>query len=162
MVVRRSGGTRRGGPVMRVIAGAALVAALFLLWTTTAVADDDVVGRTTLDGVFTEEQAEGARSTYARECAVCHGNNLGGTANAPALRGFAFEFFWNGRTLAEMVTYTQSTMPLTSPGSLTQSNVVNLVALILLENGFEAGDEALPADLEVLESITFVEPEDEE
>ena len=162
MVVRRSGGTRGRGPAMRVIAGAALVAASLLLVTTNAFAGDDVNGRTTLDGVFTEEQAEGARSLFARECAVCHGNNLGGTASAPALRGFAFEFFWNGKTLAELVTYTQSTMPLNSPGTLTESNVVNLVALILLENGFTAGEVALPVEMEVLQSITFVEPEGEE
>lgn len=143
-----------------VVLGVAL--SMFLVAASSAKEDTGAAGVTTRDGVFTQEQAEGARSVYMRECAACHGNNLGGTANAPALRGFAFEFYWNGRTLGELVTYMQSTMPLTAPGSLSRGQVVNLVALILQENGFESGDEPLPSDAEILESITFIEPEVQE
>jgi len=114
---------------------------------------------TTRDGVFTTEQAEAARSLYQRECADCHGNNLGGTANAPSLIGFAFQAYWNGRTLAELYTYTKTMMPLTAPGSLTAAQVTNLLALMLHENGFEPGEEPLPADLELLAEIFYQEPE---
>jgi alcohol dehydrogenase (cytochrome c) len=124
-----------------------------------AVAEEEAVVVTTRDGVYTTEQAESARSLYQRECADCHGNNLGGTANAPSLLGFAFQSYWNGRTMGELFTYTKTMMPLTAPGSLSGAQVTNLLALILLENGFEAGEEPLPVELELLEAIVYAEPE---
>jgi S-disulfanyl-L-cysteine oxidoreductase SoxD len=110
-------------------------------------------GRTAMDGVYTTEQVESVRATYASQCASCHGAELGGSGNAPPLAGLGFLFFWQDRDLGALFTYTKENMPQGSPGTLTDAQYAALTALMLEANGFPAGDEALPADVDVLEGI---------
>jgi cytochrome c553 len=144
---------RRNSPLVALIIGVVCVLSL----APSALGETSM--RTTNDGVFTIEQADSARSLYAAQCAQCHGRDLGGGANQPGLRGFAFEYYWTDKSLAVLFGYMKATMPQGSPGSLTDSNYAALVALILAENGFEPGDEPLPADMAVLSTITLVAPE---
>ena len=50
--------------------------------------------RTTLDGVFTQEQADRGGEAYRRSCARCHQEDLNGTGGAPALRTTTFTENW--------------------------------------------------------------------
>lgn len=109
----------------------------------------------TLDGVFTAEQVEGIGSTFSRECASCHGPELGGSGMAPPLKGLPFMFFWEGKTVAELYTYTHDNMPLGNAGSLSDQAYADLIALILSSNGFPAGETALEPDVEALAQITI-------
>lgn len=116
-------------------------------------------GRTATDAVYSQEQVESVRAAYASQCASCHGAELGGGGNAPPLAGLAFTFFWKDRDLGALFTYTKENMPQGSPGSLTDSQYVAMVALILEANGFPAGPDPLPADVDVLTGIIVGEPE---
>lgn len=109
----------------------------------------------TLDGVFTADQVEGISSTYSRECASCHGNDLGGSGMAPPLKGLPFMFFWEGKTVAELFTFVHDNMPLGNPGSLSDKQYADLIGLILSSNGFPAGETALEPDVEALAEITI-------
>ena len=42
-------------------------------------------GKTTQDGVYSEDQAKRGEQTYAKACASCHGADLSGSGQAPAL-----------------------------------------------------------------------------
>lgn len=112
-------------------------------------------GRTAMDGVYSLEQVESVRAAYASQCASCHGAELGGGGSAPPLAGLAFTFFWKDRDLGELFTYTKENMPQGSPASLTDAQYADLLALILEANGFPAGTDPLPVDLEVLGNIVI-------
>ncbi len=112
-------------------------------------------GASTLDGVFTVEQVEGIASTYDRDCAACHGDELGGSASAPPLTGLPFMFFWEGKSLGELYAFVHENMPLGNPGSLSDQQYADLVALILSTNGFPAGESRLVADVEMLEQVVI-------
>lgn len=109
----------------------------------------------TLDGVYMAEQVEGIKSTFSRECASCHGPELGGSGMAPPLKGLPFMFFWQGKSVAELYTYTHDNMPLGNAGSLSDEAYADLIALILSSNGFPAGETALEPDLEALAEIAI-------
>jgi len=111
-------------------------------------------GTTTATPVYTQEQADAAKSTYARSCASCHGDKLQGSGNAPPLSGFAFTSYWNGKPISGLMEALQR-MPADSPGSLSEKQYADLLALILEYNESPAGDTELPSDMVALEAITL-------
>lgn len=116
-------------------------------------------GRTAMDGVYTLDQVGAVGAVYASQCASCHGADLGGGGSAPPLAGLAFTFFWKDRDLGALFTYTKENMPQGSPGSLTDAQYAGMVALILEANGFPAGTDPLPVDVDVLGNIVIGEVE---
>lgn len=121
---------------------------------TTVFAQDPAEGgTTTLDGVFTAEQAERADAVYQRDCAVCHGADLGGSGMAPPLAGIAFMFYWQDKPLSELFTYTRDNMPFGNGGSLPAQTYADIVALIMSANGFPAGEAELVADVDALAQV---------
>lgn len=114
--------------------------------------------RQAMDGVYTVDQAEGVVATYRTSCGGCHGNELGGSGNAPPLSGIGFTFFWKDRTVGELFEYTRANMPQGAPGTLSDGQYAGIVALILQANGFPAGEQPLPTDPEVLSAIRIGEP----
>jgi len=57
--------------------------------------------RSVWDGVFTEAQSDPGKALYARECASCHGDSLGGGESAPPLVGEGFLAKRNGLTVGD-------------------------------------------------------------
>jgi mono/diheme cytochrome c family protein len=106
------------------------------------------------DGVYTEAQAARGGPQYQEACAACHGPELQGQGIAPALVGEGFVSTWHGRSLEELFTRTQTTMPLDNPGTLTSGAVREIVAFLLQANKFPAGQAELPARSE-LKDITI-------
>lgn len=105
-----------------------------------------------------EEQLERAQAIYAQHCSSCHGSQPEqGSAAAPPLAGLPFMFFWEGKSVLELVEYTQETMPQTRPGSLTADQYLDLVALILAANEMPGGDAELSNDPEVLGGLLIVQ-----
>jgi mono/diheme cytochrome c family protein len=47
-------------------------------------------GKTTLDGVYTDAQASRGQKIYTESCSSCHGDDLSGGGQAPALTGKDF------------------------------------------------------------------------
>jgi mono/diheme cytochrome c family protein len=93
-------------------------------------------GRTVWDGVYTDEQAARATSTFSQVCSSCH--TLAGQGEGP-LTG---EKFWEGysqKTVGDLLTFVRTNMPDGNGGSLPASTYNDLVALILKSNGFPAG-----------------------
>lgn len=111
--------------------------------------------RSTWDGVFTETQADRGQALYDRQCFDCHGDDLEGDAEHPALAAGAFVYKWNGLTLGDLFERIHRDMPIDRRGTLTRQQAVDLVAFLLSFNKFPAGDKELPPDLAALRQIRF-------
>jgi mono/diheme cytochrome c family protein len=126
-------------------------------------ADDDPNGNDEADdGWFTEEQAEAGQEPYQQHCAQCHGDDLQGD---PPLVGD--DFLANYDTVWDLFQYTRDNMPQDDPGSLDDETYADIIAHILHQNDFPAGDEELPpdedalADMELDPDAADAEPTDE-
>src|SRR5690242_9337191 len=67
---------------------------------------------------YTAAQAEQGKAVYAKSCASCHGQTLGGSEFASALNGMTFSNNWGGKSAVELFTYINMKMPPASPGQL--------------------------------------------
>lgn len=135
----------------RKIGAAGLCAALVVLPASGLLAQ---APESTLDGVFTEEQAARGAEAYGASCSGCHGPELRATnSNAPDLRDFYFGINWIGKSVGEKFTRIQTTMPPGGARSLPAETYIDIVAHILAFNGMPAGDNELPADEAVLGGI---------
>ena len=119
----------------------------------TAVAADPEPDRSVLQGVYTEEQRRRGQGVYADACASCHAAALTGAEVVPALVGPDFLGRWTGATAGELFERIRSTMPQTSPGSLSPQQYADIVALIFNKNRFPAGRTPLPGDYAALRMI---------
>jgi mono/diheme cytochrome c family protein len=106
------------------------------------------------DGIYTAAQAERGRAVYARECAVCHADNMRGGPGSAAVAGIGFQYLWQGRTVGDLFGVMRATMPPGRQGVLSDRQYADILAAILETNGFPAGEgEELPADPAVLSEI---------
>ncbi|MFT3791107.1 MAG: c-type cytochrome [Rudaea sp.] len=95
--------------------------------------------------MFTAAQVNAGREEYKAHCAICHGAGLEGRVG-PTLKGPNFASEKNGFTVAKIFSYVSYQMPGGSPGSLAHDQYVKLMAFILSENGYPAGDQPLTFD----------------
>jgi mono/diheme cytochrome c family protein len=106
------------------------------------------------DGAFSADQALRGKSGFDGVCARCHGVALmGSEGNGPALKGGAFLAHWDKDTLGSLYTKIRDTMPLGTPGTLTDEVKLQILAYVLQQNGFPAGSADLPGDVNALEEI---------
>lgn len=92
------------------------------------------------DGIYTTEQAEGARAVYADQCAQCHGSTMRGTPGGPRIVGSSFRRNWEGQSVAAFYEYLSTNMPFGRGGQLGTAVYAELAALIFQENGFPPGE----------------------
>ena len=111
--------------------------------------------RSAWSGVFSTGQVERGRTLYNALCARCHGETLGGGENAPALVDERFFAIWAGRTVGDLVEYTRTTMPSDGPGRIPRRRCIDIAAYLLSANGFPAGDQELPTELDALSQIAI-------
>jgi cytochrome c len=97
------------------------------------------IGQTVPDKIYSQAQAKRGLATYDRRCATCHD---GGTMG-PELWGEHFLKDWASKDIAALYTRIQETMPEDDPGSLTQDEALGVVAFVLQQNEFPAGDRAI-------------------
>jgi alcohol dehydrogenase (cytochrome c) len=95
---------------------------------------------------YTSVQASSGQAAYARFCARCHGANLDDGEFGPPLRGKVFVGRWRGRSLAELDTLVEKTMPPDSPGSLSDRTYTELLAFLLAQAGVSASDVELSSE----------------
>jgi mono/diheme cytochrome c family protein len=107
------------------------------------------------DGVFTADQAAAGKTVFDGKCAACHGPDLAGGGEAPALAGTGFIGEWAGQAVGDLATRLHTTMPANDPGSLNYVDTAAVVAYILSVNQFPAGTTALPSDLGAMGSINI-------
>lgn len=102
-------------------------------------------GKTVNDGVYSEVQATRGAASFDTSCSGCHRPDLGG-ANGPALRGERFARIFAGKDLKTLYTKIATTMPRGAAASLGDAVYLDIVAYILRENGFPAGDGELATE----------------
>ena len=118
----------------------------------------EAAARSTAAGVYTSEQADRGRAAFDAKCQSCHGAALDGGTLAPALKGGEFLSGFQQKPLRRLYSRIISTMPPDDVGSLTESETLALVALVLRANGYPAGPEAL-ARADDLNAILVLPPE---
>ncbi len=94
-------------------------------------------------GAFTADQASNGGGVYSQNCAACHGINMEGSGDAPALVGGSFMLKWRPKMVSELFGEILQTMPANNPGSLSEAAALNATAYILQRNGAAAGQQAL-------------------
>jgi quinoprotein glucose dehydrogenase len=110
-------------------------------------------GKTVWDGVYTAEQAKRGAQLYAKQCASCHGDGLGGVESAPALTGPAFYANWEGETLDALYERMRVSMPQNAPGSLSRAQNADILAHILNVGGYPESATSLSDQPGALTSI---------
>jgi len=116
-------------------------------------ADTPEPNRSVLEGVYSEEQTKRGQGIYADACATCHGAALTGADVVPGLVGPDFLGKWTGATAGELFERIRTTMPQTSPGSLSPQQYADVLALIFNKNRFPAGRTPLDGDYAALRMI---------
>lgn len=112
--------------------------------------------KTVWDGVYTNEQALRGEAAYAVKCGQCHGGQMNGTGEAPALVGGEFISHYNELPLGDLFDRVRTTMPMDNPQSLDRDEYADILAFLLKANSFPAGDKALDRRSEVLAMISFI------
>jgi mono/diheme cytochrome c family protein len=131
------------------LAGWTLVLAL---WVIALIARDasaqdtqENAARSTRSGVYTNEQADRGRETYAGACQGCH--------TIASHSGTVFRSGWGGRLLSDLLSFLKERMPKNEPGSLTPGEYADVTAYLLRMNGMPAGSVELPDDVSALRKI---------
>ena len=96
----------------------------------------------TLDGVYTAEQAKRGKDVYFGNCRSCH--------SAATHTGATFAQWWQGKQLADLFLYVATKMPKNDPGSLAPEDAADVVAYLLQLNAMPTGKAELPPDPDVL------------
>ena len=91
---------------------------------------------------LSEQDVVAGEALYQTRCASCHLASLRGSGEAPALVGQEFVSAWGAQRVVDLLELTAASMPLTSPGSLSDDEYTAVLAFILRENGFDAGGPA--------------------
>ena len=89
--------------------------------------------RTTIDAVYSKQQAKSGERLYREHCLVCHDKKY----FRPVLE------VWSGQSVATLLQMMSATMPESEPGSLRGKEYVDILAYIFSLSKFPAGDEAL-------------------
>jgi mono/diheme cytochrome c family protein len=107
------------------------------------VASADTVKRpSTLDGLYTDEQASRGKDVYLNSCRSCH---------TPASHtGATFNQWWRGKPLSDLFAFVSTRMPKNDPGSLAPEDVADVMAYLLKMNAMPVGPNELPADVDSL------------
>jgi len=100
--------------------------------------------RSTMAGVYTQDQAEQGREVFGGLCRSCHTS----PAHTPE-----FKASWTGRPLSGLFEFVRDEMPKDNPGTLTAREIVLAVAYTLNALGMPPGDTELPADPAALARI---------
>ena len=93
-------------------------------------------------GLYSDPQTAAGEKLYADFCGKCHGADLAGIEQAPALAGSTFRQRWRGAPLERLFQRVES-MPPQQPRSLTPKQYVDILAFMLKANEFPAGRAAL-------------------
>ncbi|HEU4387290.1 MAG TPA: c-type cytochrome [Blastocatellia bacterium] len=109
--------------------------------------------RSVWDGVYTDEQSKRGKEIYIRECSKCHGPDLAGVDEAPALTGGAFLANWSGLTVGDLFERVRISMPPNKKGVLSRQQIVDVLSQVLSANGFPAGKTELDLKTEQLKQI---------
>jgi alcohol dehydrogenase (cytochrome c) len=133
--------------------------ARFLFSIAVALAALDITAAQQSAGVFNTAQAQSGLAIYNQSCSACHGVNLQGSGDSPALAGGTFMLKWGPKMVSELFGVTLQTMPPTNPGSLDEEAALSATAYILQRNGAQPGEQLLTsAEATLINSIAMGAP----
>jgi mono/diheme cytochrome c family protein len=112
----------------------------------------------TLEGVYTRDQAKRGAAEYSKACASCHLEDLSGQHTSPALAGDTFTLRFEGQSLADLFERVKTTMPQGAAGSLSDQVYADVIAYILQANRYRPGAQELASDVERLRTIILKRP----
>jgi len=113
--------------------------------------------QTSLDGVYNNSQAQRGARVYRNICSHCH---EGGEPDADPLFGPDFIDRWREAPLAFLHGFFSQNMPGDEPGTLKDSEYLDVLAFLLKENGYPAGSAALDAgQLAQIQLVTEAGPQ---
>jgi len=108
------------------------------------------------DGVFTTAQAERGKAALLQNgCNGCHGAELEG-ARGPTLKGESFLKTWENGSVNRLFIKIRDTMPPLNAEQVPPNTKVDIIAHLLLVNGFPAGSAELIADAGTLDGLQIV------
>lgn len=90
--------------------------------------------------LYTSAQAHKGLDPYEAKCAMCHGANMEGESG-PTLLGPTFTSHYE--TLGDLMQFIVQNMPMDNPGSLSHEQYADILAYILLKNGWPSGSRDL-------------------
>lgn len=96
--------------------------------------------RAQTDALYTDAQAQMGVDPYENKCAMCHGANMEGQSG-PTLLGPTFTSHYE--TVGDLMQFIVKNMPMDGPGKLSHDDYVDILAFILLKNGWPSGAHAL-------------------
>jgi cytochrome c len=101
-------------------------------------------------------QALKGHELYDEHCASCHGAALEGQGSLP-LSGATFRTRWadNYHSVDDLFYIIRTLMPYGQPATLSKQEYIDIIAYILMVNGYPAGEQPLPPDPRILERITI-------
>ena len=105
---------------------------------------------------FTAAQAERGQTVYRNSCQDCHGTSLdNGEFGGPPLKGGYFRGRWGSGNASLLFGLLSGLMPPDRPGQLSPQTYADVLAYILSQNGYPAGDKEFPADAAAQQQMTL-------
>ena len=106
--------------------------------------------------MYSEEQALEGRDLYNEHCASCHGAALEGQGSLP-LSGATFRARWadDHHSVDDLFYIIRTLMPYGQPATLSKPEYIDIIAYILLVNGYPAGAQPLSSDPPILRRMTI-------
>ena len=145
---RRTSGVRLRGARLTLC----LVAPLFVAPTSALRSEESRTGTI----MYNEEQALKGQDLYNEHCASCHGAALEGQGSLP-LSGATFRARWadDHHSVDDLFYIIRTLMPYGQPATLSKPEYVDIIAYILMVNGYPAGAQPLPSDPPILKRMTI-------
>jgi mono/diheme cytochrome c family protein len=109
--------------------------------------------RSVKDGVYTEEQRKRGYAQFQEKCSMCHGADMNGGEEAPALFGGNFLSNWNGLTVGDLADRIRVSMPPSNPEINNAQQRADIISQILSANGYPTGAKELDSRIEFLKQI---------
>jgi cytochrome c len=106
--------------------------------------------------MYSEEQALRGHDLYNEHCASCHGEALEGQGSLP-LSGATFRARWadDHHSVDDLFYIIRTLMPYGQPATLSKQQYIDIIAYILMVNGYPAGAQPLPSDPPILKRMTI-------
>jgi mono/diheme cytochrome c family protein len=110
-----------------------------ILLTAALVTISGVCAQAQTAGPFTQEQVVAGHKSFGEWCSGCHGDNLAGGGEAPALTGAIFNHDWSNQSVGAFNAFIANAMPQGLEGSLKPEEYAVITAFIMAANGAKPG-----------------------
>lgn len=150
---RRIASRQSGGVGLRSARATICLVAPLSLASTSALHSEEANPATIM---YSEEQALKGHDLYDEHCASCHGAALEGQGSLP-LSGATFRARWadDHHSVDDLFYIIRTLMPYGQPATLSKQEYLDIIAYILMVNGYPAGAQPLPSDPPILKRMTI-------